>query len=103
MGRNPFSPMPNISSPDIDTEVIDQEDIGITGKHTIIVWNDDVNTFQNVIEALIDICEHEPHQAEQCALMVHFKGKCGVKNGDFETLRPKAEGLIDRGINATIE
>ena len=71
--------------------------------HNLIVWNDDVNTFDWVISSLIDICEHSPEQAEQCALLVHYKGKCGVKKGSFDDLRPKAEALIDRGIHATVD
>lgn len=71
--------------------------------HNLIVWNDDVNTFDWVISSLIDICEHSPEQAEQCALLVHYKGKCGVKKGSFDDLRPKAEALIDRGIQATVD
>lgn len=71
--------------------------------HNLIVWNDDVNTFDWVIESLVDICGHEAVQAEQCALIIHHKGKCGVKNGSFEDLRPQAEALIDRGIQATID
>jgi ATP-dependent Clp protease adaptor protein ClpS len=71
--------------------------------HNLIVWNDDVNTFDWVIESLVAICEHEPTQAEQCALIIHHKGKCGVKKGSFDELRPKAEALIDRGIQATID
>ena len=71
--------------------------------HNLIVWNDDVNTFDWVIESLVTICEHEPTQAEQCALIIHHKGKCGVKKGSFDELRPRAEALIDRGIQATID
>jgi ATP-dependent Clp protease adaptor protein ClpS len=80
-----------------DTDVL--EDRG----HNLIVWNDDVNTFDWVISSLVDICEHTPEQAEQCALLVHYKGKCGVKKGSFDDLRPKAEALIDRGIQATVD
>lgn len=80
-----------------DVDVLEQE------LHSLIVWNDDVNTFDWVIESLVDICEHEEIQAEQCALIIHHKGKCGVKRGSFEELRPKAEALIDRGIQATID
>jgi ATP-dependent Clp protease adaptor protein ClpS len=69
----------------------------------LIVWNDDVNTFDHVIESLMNVCEHSPEQAEQCALLVHYKGKCSVKRGGFDDLRPRCEALIDRGINATIE
>lgn len=71
--------------------------------HKIIVWNDDVNTFEWVIDSLMDICCHTREQAEQCALIIHHAGKYAVKQGDFEVLRPQAEALIDRGINATIE
>ncbi len=69
----------------------------------LIVWNDDVNTFDWVIKALMDICGHEEHQAEQCTLLIHYKGKCTVKTGDFDTLKPMCEAIIDRGINATVE
>jgi len=71
--------------------------------HKIIVWNDEVNTFDWVIDSLMDICCHTREQAEQCALIIHQAGKYAVKQGDFETLRPQAEALIDRGISATID
>ncbi len=71
--------------------------------HNLIVWNDEVNTFDHVIDSLIAICEHSPEQAEQCALFIHHKGKYGVKRGSFEFLQPRAEALIDRGIQATID
>lgn len=71
--------------------------------HNIIVWNDDVNTFDWVIESLMAICDHSPEQAEQCAMLIHYKGKYAVKSGDFNTLRPQCEALIDRGISATID
>ena len=80
-----------------ETDVIDEE------LHNLIVWNDNVNTFDWVIESLVDICGHETLQAEQCALIIHHKGKCGVKKGSFDDLRPQAEALIDRGIQATID
>jgi len=80
-----------------DTDVLE------TQHHNLIVWNDDVNTFDWVIDSLMDICDHTPEQAEQCALLIHYKGKCGVKKGSFDDLRPKAEALIDRGIQATVD
>lgn len=82
-----------------------QEDTAVMAEelHNLIVWNDDVNTFDWVIESLVDVCGHENMQAEQCALIIHHKGKCGVKRGSFEDLRPQAEALIDRGIQATID
>lgn len=83
----------------------EQEDTDVLTEtaHNLIVWNDDVNTFDWVIESLVDICGHESIQAEQCALIIHHKGKCGVKKGTFDELRPQAEALIDRGIQATID
>ncbi|MCB0699481.1 MAG: ATP-dependent Clp protease adaptor ClpS [Chitinophagales bacterium] len=79
------------------------QDVIEASVHNLIVWNDDVNTFDHVIESLVDICEHSPEQAEQCALFIHHKGKYGVKKGSFDFLHPKAEALIDRGIQATID
>ena len=68
----------------------------------LILHNDDVNTFDHVIESLIKVCKHEPIQAEQCTWLVHYKGKCDVKSGDFETLEPMCTALLDRGISAEI-
>ena len=83
----------------------ENEDLAVVTEelHNLIVWNDDVNTFDWVIESLVEICAHGPEQAEQCALLIHHKGKCGVKKGTFEVLRPQCEALIDRGIQATID
>jgi len=79
-----------------ETDVLEEK------SHHLIIWNDDVNTFDWVITALIEICKHTPEQAEQCALLIHHQGKYPVKKGDWETLKPMCEGLIDREINATI-
>lgn len=70
---------------------------------TLIVWNDNVNTFDWVITTLVEICGHSEQQAEQCALFIHYKGKYAVKNGSFDLLKPMCEAITDRGINATIE
>ncbi len=85
------------------TQETEEIDILEQELHNLIVWNDDVNTFDWVIESLVDVCGHESMQAEQCALIIHHKGKCGVKKGSFDDLRPQAERLIDRGIQATID
>lgn len=69
----------------------------------IIVWNDDVNTFEWVIETLIEVCGHTFEQAEQCAYIIHYSGKYAVKNGSYEELRPKCDAILDRGISATLE
>jgi len=81
------------------------EDVAVITEslHNLVVWNDEINTFDWVIESLIDVCEHSPEQAEQCAMFIHHKGKYGVKKGSFDFLRPKAEELINRGIQATID
>ncbi len=79
------------------------QDVMTESVHSLIVWNDEVNTFDHVIDSLIAVCEHSPEQAEQCALFIHHKGKYGVKRGSFDFLQPRAEALIDRGIQATID
>lgn len=68
----------------------------------LIVHNDEVNTFDYVIKTLIEVCQHEPQQAEQCTLIIHYKGKCTVKSGEFELLKPMRDEILQRGINATI-
>jgi ATP-dependent Clp protease adaptor protein ClpS len=73
------------------------------GGFSLIVWNDEVNTFEWVIKTLVEICGHTEEQAEQCAMIIHVKGKYAVKNGGYEDLKPKCDGITDRGINATIE
>ena len=69
----------------------------------LIVWNDDVNTFEWVIESLMEVCNHSYEQAEQCAYIIHFKGKYAVKEGFYEILKPMCDAITDRGINATLE
>lgn len=68
----------------------------------IVLYNDDVNTFDHVIETLIYACDHTPEQAEQCSLLVHYKGKCTVKTGDFEDLKPRCSKLLEAGLSAEI-
>ncbi len=69
----------------------------------LILYNDDVNSFDYVIDSLIDICSHEREQAEQCSVIVHNKGRCDVKNGTVKYLRPMCQALIERGLTASIE
>jgi len=71
--------------------------------YQLIVWNDEVNTFDWVIETLIEVCHHTEEQAEQCAMLIHFKGKYSVKQGDYETLKPMCDAITERGIGATVE
>ena len=70
---------------------------------SLVVWNDEVNTFEWVIDSLMDICQHSEEQAEQCAMIIHFQGKYAVKNGEFDALRAMRDAIAERNINATIE
>ena len=70
--------------------------------HEIILYNDDINTFDHVIDCLISICEHTPLQAEQCTLIVHYKGKCSVKSGTLFDLKPRLIKLTDADLTAEI-
>ena len=70
---------------------------------TLIVWNDEVNTFEWVIETLVDICGHSTEQAEQCAVIIDSKGKYAVKEGSYEMLKPQCDAITERGINATVD
>jgi len=83
---------------DVDLDVL----VEVKESHKIILYNDDVNTFEHVIEVLIAVCEHEPIQAEQCAYIVHYKGKCDVQSGEYEELEIKCTALLDKGLTAEI-
>jgi ATP-dependent Clp protease adaptor protein ClpS len=78
-------------------------DTALATSYSLIVWNDDVNTFEWVIESLIEVCGHSHEQAEQCALFIHHKGKYAVKKGDYDTLKPMCNSITERGIGATVE
>ena len=71
-------------------------------QNEIVLFNDDVNTFDHVIETLINVCEHTPEQAEQCSLIVHYNGKCTVKTGEYDYLKPKCTKLLQAGLSAEI-
>ncbi len=86
---------------DVEEKIISLEDL--IGTYTIILYNDDVNTFDWVIDSLIDLCGHTANQAEQCALLVHYKGKCQVKSGSYNDLKPICEAMLDRGLSAKLE
>ncbi len=70
---------------------------------SLIVWNDEVNSFEWVIETLVEICGHSTEQAEQCAIIIDSKGKYAVKEGSYEQLKPMCDAITDRGIGATID
>ncbi len=71
-------------------------------QHEIVLYNDDVNTFDHVIDTLIAACDHTEEQAHQCSLIVHYKGKCTVKSGDYDDLKPRCSKLLQAGLSAEI-
>jgi ATP-dependent Clp protease adaptor protein ClpS len=87
------------NKPDFE-ELVDQDK---SEGRFLILHNDDVHSFDYVIETLIEVCELEATQAEQCTYLVHYKGKCDVKKGSFVDLKPFKEGLVEHGLNATID
>ena len=87
----------------IDTQEEELAVETLIGELDLIVFNDDVNTFDHVIESLIKVCKHEVTQAEQCTWIIHYNGKCQVKHGSFEKLEPMCTALLDRGISAEIQ
>ena len=85
----------------VQEAVLVEEQLGIN--HEIVLYNDDVNTFDHVIDTLIKVCKHTSEQAEQCAILVHYKGRCTVKTGSFDELKPLCTQLLEAGLSAEIE
>jgi ATP-dependent Clp protease adaptor protein ClpS len=92
MGANPFHKEQDL----LELDVVDQQE------YDLVVFNDEVNTFEHVIETLIDVCGHSLHQADQCTHIIHFKGKCSVKKGDLDTLAPMRNDICRRGLSAEV-
>jgi ATP-dependent Clp protease adaptor protein ClpS len=88
-------------STELEEDVLFATDL--SESYQLVVWNDDINTFNWVIKALMDICHMAAQQAEQCSLLIHHKGKCGVKEGDYDELKTLRDAIADRSINATVE
>ena len=84
----------------VQEEVLVAETVGVNNE--IVLHNDDVNTFDHVIYTLIRVCKHDELQAEQCAILVHYKGKCTVKTGSLEELKPQCSALLDAGLSAEL-
>ena len=84
----------------VQEDVLVEEQVGIN--YEIVLHNDDVNTFDHVIDTLIRVCNHTAEQAEQCAILVHYKGKCTVKTGSFNELKPQCSQLLEAGLSAEI-
>ena len=83
-----------------------QEEVSVaeleSNQNEIVLYNDEVNTFDHVINTLIYACEHTPEQAEQCSLIVHYNGKCTVKTGAYDELEPRCSMLLDAGLSAEV-
>lgn len=84
----------------VEEDILLEEEVLI--ENQIVLYNDDVNTFDHVIDSLMNACDHVPEQAEQCAIIVHFKGKCTVKSGSYDDLEPRCSLLLDAGLSAEI-
>lgn len=78
------------------------EDLVDTEEYDLVVFNDDVNTFEHVTKILVKVCHHNQEQAEQCTFIIHYKGKCAVKKGSKNTLKPMCQSILDAGIQAAI-
>ena len=91
-----------IRNSDIETLEKTTVDLQTTRLHEIVLFNDDVNTFDWVITSLVEVCDHTLEQAEQCSVLVHYKGKCTVKSGEYEKLKPQCTELLNRGLSAEI-
>ncbi|MGK7389656.1 MAG: ATP-dependent Clp protease adaptor ClpS [Candidatus Cyclobacteriaceae bacterium M2_1C_046] len=89
-----------MSQEEVLVEVL--EDVKTTELNDLVVFNDDVNTFDHVINTLVKVCKHTPEQAEQCAFIIHYKGKCAVKTGSLIELKPMKEAICEAGIDARI-
>lgn len=85
---------------EISEELLLEEET--VNQNEIVLFNDDVNTFEHVIDTLVAVCEHTSEQAEQCSLIVHYNGKCTVKTGEFKDLKPQCTSLLQAGLNAEI-
>jgi ATP-dependent Clp protease adaptor protein ClpS len=85
------------------TRPADGQQQSFSEKKDLVVHNDDFNTFDFVIKTLVEVCQHDPEQAEQCTLVIHYNGKCVVRTGDYSMLEPMYREILNRGITATIE
>jgi len=84
-----------------EEEVLVEELVDLDA-YDLVVYNDDFNTFDHVANILVKVCKHTVEQAEQCTLIIHYKGKCAVKKGGYEELKPLCEAILDAGIQAAI-
>jgi len=104
----PFFPEPSyFPDTDTDTDVLEEEEVDaealLSLENHIVIYNDDVNTFQFIEKTLQDVCGHTVEQSMQCSYLIHHKGRCSVKQGSYKKLKPLLEEILFRKITATIE
>ncbi|MFZ1703709.1 MAG: ATP-dependent Clp protease adaptor ClpS [Saprospiraceae bacterium] len=88
---------------DQEEDILVEDDTMLGFESKLIVYNDDHNSFDWVIQCFVEVCQHSQEQSEQLSLLIHFKGKATIKTGDFDTLKPMKDALVDRGLSAIIE
>jgi len=90
-----------------NTQTAEEQEVSVIedliGGYALIIYNDDVNTFDHVIDCLIKYCDHTAEQAEQCSVIIHYKGKCEVLHGSTKTLTPICDALCKNGLSAVID
>lgn len=86
---------------ELEQTLIEIDEVALE-EYSLVIYNDDFNTFEHVIETLIRVCKHTQEQAEQCTWLIHYKGKCAVKNGQYEILVPMKNAILEAGIDAKI-
>lgn len=88
---------------ELEQELLVKQKTRQSDQRSLILYNDDFNTFEFVIKSLMEVCGHDLHQAKQCTYLIHYKGKCEVKVGTYDQLKPLKDALIERGLSAVIE
>ncbi len=88
---------------DIKDKSLKKDRINFDKNRKLILYNDNINIFDYVINCLVEVCQHDILQAEQCAFITHYKGRCDIKTGDYNSLRNMRQLLISKGIKVTID
>lgn len=91
-----------ITASAVETQEEVLSEVALDGDWNVVLFNDNHNTFDHVIECLVTTCGHDALQAEQCAMIVHFKGKCTVKSGEYDELAPMLKALSDRDLTVEL-
>ncbi len=92
-----------LNNKELEEVLLAEMETTTSSKSEIIVFNDDYNTFDWVIQCFMEIFNHTLDQSEQLSLLIHYKGKASVKSGSFESLKPMKDALVERGLSAVIE